>query len=1063
MGVALSKAAQWTIADCGTETLEITPLNESLLKQIVKFAVNFSTRHPQEAAFVFREPLEWETQLDYSVFGGGESYEFSETTVQSEDKGEDGQLLHSITTSTVRVHNFDQLSRFLQNAMEKKLMEAQTCLEANREPIVKILGPEYGTVEGQEMSLLHLLDKLENDSNPERVMKMKIFLLLRQLDLQLLRSSLKHISEHIRLNPDAINNEVNLLKKISGNEEDTVMESLEYTSDYIFSNGCRAPPWRQVHGEICYLVIKPHDTDPLCITCSAEGVFLNGGQLKGKNDIDYERKSNVYKDIVTFLRERSPRFVETMAKQKYNIFKKTTSEKTYKRMEVADAKVSGQSKNLYDFTEKTVCEKMKSSAARRRSIDKKKLEPTIQWKNSRLFASHRSKYFSDKAAKKDIEEEGRSSAESPELTKRDSGISSESVKMQPASKCKTSVRFEELSESSSETEEDEEQPVCRHERNTDLPSEYWGIQKLARYLKGGNPTATVIALCFMRHFNLAQEPCKLAIRDSGCLEVLINLLDTEEIKCQIGSLKILKEISQNTLTRHAIADLGGLEIMVKILDSPDKDLKCLAAETIANVALFKQARRIVRQHGGIKKLVGLLECSSVRSTSLTPYQATDTEIARCGALALWSCSKDIKNKEEIRKAGGIPLLARWLKCSHANILTPVVGTLQECASEPSYRLAIRTEGMIENLVKNLSGENEELQMLCASAIFKCAEDKETRDLVRQHGGLQPLSILLGNSENKQLLAAVTGAIWKCAISGENVSKFREYKTIETLVGLLTDQSEEVLVNVIGALAECCQEPVNRATIRKCDGIPPLVNLLTGTNQALLVNVTKAVGACAIEPENMMIIDRLDGVRLLWSLLKNPNPDVQASAAWAICPCIENAKDAGEMVRSFVGGLELVVNLLKSKNKEVLTSVCAAITGIAKDEENLAVITEHGVVPLLSKLTNTNNDKLRRHLAEAISQCCTWGRNRVTFGETKAIASLVRYLKSNDPSVHRATAQALYQLSEDPNNCITMHENGAVKLLLAMVGSTDETLQEAAAGCIANIRRLALAIEKAKYG
>ena len=37
---------------------------------------------------------------------------------------------------------------------------------------------------------------------------------------------------------------------------------------------------------------------------------------------------------------------------------------------------------------------------------------------------------------------------------------------------------------------------------------------------------------------------------------------------------------------------------------------------------------------------------------------------------------------------------------------------------------------------------------------------------------------------------------------------------------------------------------------------------------------------------MAIIDRLDGVRLLWSLLKSPNPMVQASAAWAISPCIE---------------------------------------------------------------------------------------------------------------------------------------------------------------------------------
>lgn len=59
-----------------------------------------------------------------------------------------------------------------------------------------------------------------------------------------------------------------------------------------------------------------------------------------------------------------------------------------------------------------------------------------------------------------------------------------------------------------------------------------------------------------------------------------------------------------------------------------------------------------------------------------------------------------------------------------------------------------------------------------------------------------------------------------------------------------------------------------------------------------------------------------------------------------------------MVRSFVGGLELIVNLLKSPNTEVLASVCAAISKMAKDEGNLAVITDHGVVPLLSDLTNT---------------------------------------------------------------------------------------------------------------
>lgn len=48
--------------------------------------------------------------------------------------------------------------------------------------------------------------------------------------------------------------------------------------------------------------------------------------------------------------------------------------------------------------------------------------------------------------------------------------------------------------------------------------------------------------------------------------------------------------------------------------------------------------------------------------------------------------------------------------------------------------------------------------------------------------------------------------------------------------------------------------------------------------------------------------------------------------------------------------------------QVLASVCAAIANIAKDEENLAVITDHGVVPMLAKLATTvrQNNSLSIH-------------------------------------------------------------------------------------------------------
>lgn len=78
--------------------------------------------------------------------------------------------------------------------------------------------------------------------------------------------------------------------------------------------------------------------------------------------------------------------------------------------------------------------------------------------------------------------------------------------------------------------------------------------------------------------------------------------------------------------------------------------------------------------------VDLLDCVP-NSTTLSAEQEKDVEVARCGALALWSCSKSTRNKEAIRNAGGIPLLGRLLKSPQKNMLIPVVGTLQECASE----------------------------------------------------------------------------------------------------------------------------------------------------------------------------------------------------------------------------------------------------------------------------------------------------------------------------------------------------------------------------------------------
>ncbi|KAI4807030.1 hypothetical protein KUCAC02_017808 [Chaenocephalus aceratus] len=968
MGLSLTRAAQWTPASSGTGKLESTPMNESLLKEILSFAEQFGSQHPQEALHVFQEPLQWSTTLMASDFKT--DYDISDSDVQSNERDSEGLPLLQLSPPTVSVRSFSQLSKLVHLAEDKKVEEVQACLEENRYPVVKILGSIVASIlqgEDTDTDVLSLVDKVKDQGKDSEV-KVKLFLFLRNLDNKLLSKCLEEIAGKIRLDPTAVKNEVDSLKQSSIEGEKRVLKSIRYTSDYIFSNGCRAPPWRQVHGEMCYLVIEPCDTETLCVTCSTAGVFLNGGVKQEGEESGYERTSDVHRDLRTLLKSRSPHFAENINTQDFAVQEPPSTQKV-QHVEPVDAEERGQPQSSYEQREKNVNENARQSLYK--TGGEKKYEPCPRWRNLGLTSP-----CGEAEEKKRSKSSGEEKSDGIQKRKRGAGAKGKMKAEFSASSLPGRLSSQKIKTS---------------------------IQKLVKYLKGGDQTATVLTLCAMMDFNLMQETCQLAIRDY-------------EVKCKIGSLKILRKISHNVQIRRAIVDMGGLQSIVRILDSPVKDLKALAAETISNVARFRRARRTVRQYGGIKKLVKLLDCVP-NLASLSANQEQDVEVARCGALALWSCSKSTKNKEAIRKAGGIPLLGRLLKSPHENMLIPVVGTLQECASEESYRIAIQTEGMIKDLVKNLSSDNDELQMHCASAIFKCAEGKQTRDLVREYKGLQPLASLLNKASNKQLLAAATGAIWKCSISMENVAKFQEYKALETLVGLLTNQPEEVLVNVVGAVGEFARIPANKAIIRKCGGIKSL---------ALLVNVTNAVGACATDMDNMAIIDQLDGVRLVWSLLKNPSAEVQSSAAWALCPCINNAKDAGEMVRSLVGGLELIVNLLKSTNNEVLASICAAIAKIAKDKENLAVLTDHGVVPLLAKQTNTTDDRLRRHLAEAIGHCCMWGSNKASFGDAGAVAPLVRYLKSKDKEVHQSTAMALYQLSKDPNNCITMHEKGVVK-------------------------------------
>jgi HEAT repeat protein len=1042
--------------------------NYDLLQNLLSVLENLCKNYPEESRTEFKKSIKWRTiHITPNIFQDNANYvinkELSKNSliVYSTQLQKNGTPLFSledditsnISTDTpiyiARACTLEQINSILTLAGEKKLIELQNMVKENKDFYSYITG-----ISGNNQINDIWDNKTYMNDDEESKKRFKLLLVLNACDNNMLRSLLETNVKNETVTMNKIESELLMIQSFCGKENYYALESIEWESDYKFANGCRATPWRQIYNELGYIKCLPKDKEKIIITACINGFFINKGYVasdKGVENIDYEAKSSVYPSLISLLEDYSPHFKDKIQNQDYVYVSNNNSQKEEEITEIVPPPKSESIVDPVNFVEE---KKKESDSIQNVTQFKPEQKKKMTIKKSKGRSSSTSKKLDINSKWRNLNtnsiEIGNKSKEITR-TRPKKKVTSNNIKSSEDMQCKASSSISEwTSDSESEISSEEETQENRQEPY-ELPPEYWQIQKLVKYLRCGNPTATVIAICSLRDFDLLNETNQLAIRDVGGLDTLVNLLDTEDSKCKIGALKILQLISQNIQIRNAIADLDGMKTLVDLLSDSNEELKCLAAETIANCAKNSRNRAAVRHYKGIRKLVRLLK--------VTPG-SKEERVAICGAMALSSLSKSEKNKVAIQNAGAIPLLANLLESKNEQLLIPVVEILKECASSESYRLAIQNSGIIKFLVENLSSESEELQTNCASAIFKCAEDEEARDFVRVHGGLAPLVNLLNKKDNKELLVAATGAIWKCSQNLENVKEFNKLNTIRKLVELLENQPEDVLINVAGALGACAQTVDGRESIRCSGGITPLVNLLTGTNQALLVNVTTAVGACALDSDSMSVIDKLDGVRLLWSLLKSPNYHVQASAAWAICPCIEHAKDAGEMVRSFVGGLELIVSLLKSEHVEVLASVCASIANIAKDEENLAVITDHGVVPMLAKLTNTKNDKLRRHLAEAIARCCRWGNNKVAFGSAGAVAPLVKYLKSPDEQVHKSTAHALHQLSMDANKCITMHEHGVVQLLLGMVGSSDPALQEAAAGTIGNIRRLALASEKA---
>lgn len=93
----------------------------------------------------------------------------------------------------------------------------------------------------------------------------------------------------------------------------------------LYSNGLRAPPWRQVHGDLGYVIIKPRDMEPFYVVANSNGywqikvignpVFKSCSFSKGPDasgSMNDEKVGDTFASLSELLKNKSPHFAATI-------------------------------------------------------------------------------------------------------------------------------------------------------------------------------------------------------------------------------------------------------------------------------------------------------------------------------------------------------------------------------------------------------------------------------------------------------------------------------------------------------------------------------------------------------------------------------------------------------------------------------------------------------------------------------------------------------------------------------------------------------------------------------
>ncbi|KAI5935363.1 Armadillo repeat-containing protein 3 [Manis javanica] len=417
--------------------------------------------------------------------------------------------------------------------------------------------------------------------------------------------------------------------------------------------------------------------------------------------------------------------------------------------------------------------------------------------------------------------------------------------------------------------------------------------------------------------------------------VIAQLAPEEEVVIHEFASLCLANMSVEYTGKVQIFEHGGLEPLIRLLSSPDPDVKKNSIECIYNLVQDFQCRTTLQEFNAIPPMLDLLKSEYPVIQSLA--------LKTLGVI-----TNDKESQAMLRDNQGVDHLIKILETKELNDLhIEALAVIANCLEDRNTMVLIQQTGGIKKLLSFAENSTiPDIQKNAAKAITKAAYDPENRKLFHEQGVEKCLVTLLSSENNGTKISASQAISAMCENSGSK--EFFNNQGIPQLIQLLKSDSEEVREAAALALANLTTgNPANANATAEADGIDPLINTLYSKRDGAIVNAATVLMNMAMQEPLRGNIQSHDIIHALINPLHSANTVVQSKAALTVAAIMCDAEARRKLRNS--GGLEPLVELLRSKNIEVRRHVSWAVMVCAGDEPTAVELCRLGALDILEEI------------------------------------------------------------------------------------------------------------------